>query len=60
MTPREIRILELKAQYRVLSDIENCFPKGSTHRAAMYVDNKMTEILDELVKLKRNGSKSKV
>lgn len=59
MTPRQIRILELKSNYKLLSELEMFFPKGSTHKAAIYIDDRMTDILDELVKLKSKRDKSK-
>lgn len=37
--------LELKAQYRVLSEVRECFPRTSNHKAAKHVDRKMGEIL---------------
>ncbi len=53
------RVVELRAQYEVLSHIEDMFPPNSKHRVAKYVDKKMREILKELVieKPKSNGNK---
>jgi len=53
------RVVELRAQYELLSQIEEMFPPHSKHKVAMYVDKKMREILKELVieKPKSNGNK---
>jgi hypothetical protein len=53
------RVVELRAQYEVLSHIEEMFPPNSKHKVALYVDKKMREILKELVieKPKSNGNK---
>jgi hypothetical protein len=45
-------INELKAQYRVLSEVESRFPRKSKHKAAVFVDKKITEILTLLAALK--------
>lgn len=42
------KIIELRAQYKVLSEIEEMFPKNSTHRAAKYAVKRMCEILKEI------------
>jgi hypothetical protein len=42
------RVVELRAQYEVLSHIEEMFVPKSKHRVAKYVDKKMREILKEL------------
>jgi len=42
------RVVELRAQYEVLSHIEEMFPTNSKHKVAKYVDKKMREILKEL------------
>ena len=51
------RVVELRAQYEVLSHIEEMFTSKSKHRVAKYVDKKMREILKELEieKSKSNG-----
>jgi hypothetical protein len=58
------RIVELRAQYEVLSHIEDMFTPSSKHRVAKYVDKKMREILKELEiekkKLKPNGRNSRL
>jgi len=53
------RVVELRAQYEVLSHIEEMFTPKSKHRVAKYVDKKMREILKELEieKSKSNGNK---
>jgi hypothetical protein len=48
MNNQEKRILELKAQYRVLSEIEDLFPKNSVHPVAKQVDKKITETIKQL------------
>lgn len=52
------RLVELRAQYKVLSEIEDMFPRYSKHRVAEYAVKKMKEILKEIeletkVKIKR-------
>ena len=42
------RVVELRAQYEVLSSIEEMFVPKSKHKVAKYVDKKMREILKEL------------
>jgi hypothetical protein len=42
------RVVELRAQYEVLSHIEEMFVPKSKHRVAKYVDKKMREILKQL------------
>lgn len=56
------RIVELRAQYEVLSHIEEMFTPTSKHRVAKYVDKKMREILKELEieKSKQNGKKKNI
>lgn len=58
------RIVELRAQYEVLSHIEEMFTPKSKHRVAKYVDKKMREILKALEiekkKLKPNGRNSRL
>lgn len=58
------RIVELRAQYEVLSHIEDMFTPKSKHRVAKYVDKKMREILKELEiekkKLNLNGRNSRI
>ena len=53
------KLIELRAQYKVLSEIEEMFPRNSTHRAAKYAVKRMREILREIevevgVKIKDN------
>jgi hypothetical protein len=43
-----IKVIELRAQYEVLSHIEEMFVPKSKHKVAKYVDKKMREILKEL------------
>jgi len=42
------RLVELRAQYKVLSEIEEMFPRYSTHRVAKYAVKKMREIIKEI------------
>jgi hypothetical protein len=54
------RVIELRAQYEVLSQIEEMFTPKSKHRVAKYVDKKMREIIKELETFKKeDGKKSK-
>jgi hypothetical protein len=48
-TPK--RLIELKAQYRVLSEIEDCFVQNSKHPAAVLIQRKMLDIVNEISKL---------
>ena len=63
-TMDQLRIIELQAQYEVLSHVEEMFTPKSKHRVARYVDKRMREILKELEieknKLKANGSKKEL
>ncbi len=43
-----IKLIQLKAQYRVLSEIQDCFPKRSKHEASMLIGKKMNEILFQI------------
>lgn len=45
---QQIGILELKAQYRILSELESKFPKKSKHKVYVFIDQKMTEILKQI------------
>ena len=42
------RIIELRAQYEVLSQIESMFNRTSKHKVALHVDKKMREILRDI------------
>lgn len=42
------RIIELRAQYEVLSQIESMFSRTSKHKVALHVDKKMREILRDI------------
>jgi hypothetical protein len=44
------KVVELRAKYEVLSEIEDMFPPHSKHKVAVYVDKKMREILKEIEK----------
>ncbi len=52
------KIIELRAQYEVLSHIEEMFTPKSKHRVAKYVDKKMREIIKEIENLKSNTNES--
>ena len=43
-----IKVIELRAQYIILSEIEEMFPPKSKHKVAKYVDRRMTDILKQL------------
>jgi hypothetical protein len=45
-----LKTIELKAQYEVLSEIEDMFGPNSKHKVAVYADKKMREILKEIEK----------
>ena len=47
------KVIELRAQYEVLSQIEDMFSPTSKHRVAKYVDKKMREIIKELETFKK-------
>ena len=57
------KVIELRAQYEVLSEIESMFPRTSKHRVAIHVDKKMREILKRLEienqKIDKNGRNSR-
>jgi hypothetical protein len=55
------RVIELRAQYEVLSHIEDMFRPKSTHKVAKYVDKKMRDIIKELETFKQpeDGKKCK-
>lgn len=42
----EINIL--KAEYRLLSEIQDLFPKNSIHKASVFIDKKMEDILNKI------------
>ena len=48
MKSKQAKIIELKARYRTLSEIEELFPKNSVHPVAKQVDRKITETIKEL------------
>ena len=49
MSDSEIRQIELKAQYRLLSEIEELWgTKPSNHRAYVFINKRMKQILKEL------------
>jgi hypothetical protein len=48
----EIKEIELKAQYRILSEIESEFGYNTKHKVASFVYRRMVGILDELSKIK--------
>lgn len=47
------RVIELRAQYEVLSQIEEMFKPTSKHRVAKHVDKKMRDIIKELETFKK-------
>ena len=49
MNPEHIiKLIQLKAKYKTLSEIEECFPKGSKHTAAILVNKQMNETLFQI------------
>jgi hypothetical protein len=42
------RLVELRAQYKVLSEIEEMFPRHSKHRVVKYAVKRMREIIKEI------------
>lgn len=52
MTDKERKITELKERYKVLSEIDSMFRKGSKHKVAIHVDKEMTSVLKELLNFK--------
>lgn len=53
MQDKAKRIIELKAQYRLLSELEEFWKKPSNHRVYLFVQNKMKEIIKEIESLKK-------
>lgn len=47
------RVIELRAQYKVLSQIEDMFIPKSKHRVAKHVEKKMRDIIKELETFKK-------
>lgn len=41
---------QLKAQYSILSELQEHFPKNSMHKVAIIIDQKMNQILSEILK----------
>lgn len=54
------RVIELRAQYEVLSQIEEMFTPKSKHRVAKHVDKKMREIIKELETFKKQEHEKKL
>lgn len=49
MTPeQQVKEIQLKAQYSVLSELSECFGKNSKHEASIKINKKMDEILYKL------------
>lgn len=48
----EIRLVELNAQYKLLSEAEEHFPRKSKSKIALFVDKKMTEVCNEIDDIK--------
>lgn len=42
------KLVELRAQYKVLSEIEEMFPCNSKHRVAKHAVKRMREIIKEI------------
>ena len=54
MKSKQTKILELKARYRTLSEIEDLFPKNSVHPVAKQVDKKMAQVIKEIETLEKS------
>ena len=49
MAPEQVvKLIQLRAKYKTLSEIEECFPKGSKHTAAILVNKQMNETLFQI------------
>lgn len=48
MSHNQIKEIELKAQYQILSELAGMFSKDTKHRAGIYVHEKLKFILKEL------------
>lgn len=49
MSPLEtVKLIILRAEYRMLSEISEHFPKNSVHPAATFIDRQMSEKLIEI------------
>jgi hypothetical protein len=44
----QVRMIELNAQYRVLSRLQEQFGPNSKHRAALFIDRAMDQVLAEI------------
>ncbi len=44
----QTKLIELKAQYRLLSEMEEFWKVPSKHRAYLFIQNKMQKILKEI------------
>lgn len=52
MSPIEtIKLIILRAEYRMLSEVLEQFPKNSVHPAAVYIDKQMSDKLTEIEQL---------
>ena len=53
MTPEQaIKLIQLKAKYSALSEIEECFPKNSKHKAVLLIRKNMNELLYQIELIK--------
>ena len=48
----EIRLIELGAQYKILSEATEHFPEKSKSKIALFIDKKMTEVCKEIDEIK--------
>lgn len=54
MQNKEQKIIELKAQYRMLSEMEELWgAKPSKHRAYVFIHSRMNKIIKELQQLEK-------
>lgn len=53
MKKQEIKLIKLKAQYEILSEIETQFPSGSKHAVYHVINKKIDEILDGIATIEK-------
>jgi hypothetical protein len=49
------KLYGLNEQHRILSELEEQFPKGSKHKAAIFIDKKMREIYNKIKEIESAG-----
>lgn len=48
---KENHLANLKGQYKALSEVQELFPKNSKHKAYLFIDKRIFELLKEISKL---------